>query len=93
MKLQDMLDAEWTLKQALEALIEENQRLEQAYHDLAREMVYEGNSISWIHSKARNYGNALSEAWHALNAKGVIADGNTTVAEGIAKLPHMREGG
>ena len=91
MKLQDMLDREMTLKEALEALIEENQRLKQAYYDLAENMVYEGNSIQWIHSKAQNYGNALSDAWQSLNAKGVVADGNTTVAQGIDKLPHVRE--
>ena len=63
--------------------IEERDMMEQQYNDLANELIYEGNSVSWWHSKAKNYGNALTEAWKALYECGVVADGETTVAEGI----------
>lgn len=53
---------------------------------LAARMEYRGNSVSWWHSKATNYGNALLDAWSALKEAGIVCDGQTTVAEGIRKL-------
>lgn len=49
---------------------EERERAELELAYLANEMIYEGNSIGWIASKAKNYGNALIEAWAALNDGG-----------------------
>ena len=72
--------------EAIKALTEENDRLEMAYHDLANNMVYEGNSISWTKSKADWYKAALGEAWTALGEAGIQCDGQTTLAEGIKKL-------
>ena len=66
--------------------IEERDRVEQAYHDLANNMIYEGNSISWTKSKADNYGAALGEAWGALKEAGIKCDGQKTVTEGIREL-------
>lgn len=50
-------------------------QLEVAY--LANEMIYEGNSIGWIASKAKNYGAALGDAWSAVKAVGGVCDGAT----------------
>jgi hypothetical protein len=47
---------------------------------------YKGNSVSWSHSKAEKYGNALLAAWDELVKIGVPMDGETTVAQAIAKF-------
>ncbi len=49
-------------------------------------LCYKGNSISWSHSKSVNYGRELHLAWEALRKLGVPCDGNTTVAEAVAKF-------
>jgi hypothetical protein len=49
-------------------------------------LYYKGNSISWSHSKSVNYGRELQKAWDELVKLGIRCDGNTTVAEAIAKL-------
>jgi len=67
-------------------LIEEFTRIEENYHLLATEMVYEGNSVQWWRSKALAYKAALSKAWDALHAAGIKAAGKTDVAAGIAIL-------
>lgn len=59
----------------------ESAELETAY--LANEMVYEGNSIGWIASKAKNYGAALMDAWGAVKAIGGKCDGSTPLHEAI----------
>lgn len=69
--------------------IEERDHFERSYHDLADSMIYEGNSISWIKSKADNYKAALGEAWKALGEAGIKCDGKISVAEGI-KILAMR---
>lgn len=77
-------------RKALEGLVREKDEeidgLQQALSDLADRMEYHGNSISWIHSKARANGDALLEAWKALTDAGVLCDGKTTVADGIRQL-------
>ena len=65
--------------EAIEA--KESAELETAY--LANEMVYEGNSIGWIASKAKNYGAALMDAWAAVKAIGGKCDGLTPLHEAI----------
>lgn len=50
---------------------------------------YKGNSISWSHSKAVNYGKELQRAWDELRKLGVHCDGNTSVSQAIAKLPKL----
>ncbi len=49
-------------------------------------LYYKNNSISWSHSKSVNYGKELLAAWAELNKLGIRADGNTTVAQAIAKF-------
>lgn len=71
---------------SIEELVDRARDAEQELSLLANEMVYEGNSVSWWASKARNYGNALGVAWVALKGAGIEADGNTSVAQGIEKL-------
>ena len=71
---------------AIAQAIEERDDALMRYHQLATEMIYEGNSISWIHSKAKNYGNALTEAWKELKAAGIECNGSKSVAEGIREL-------
>ncbi len=49
-------------------------------------IIYKGNSVSWTHSKAEKYGKELLAAWDELVKLGVPCDGNTSVAEAIAKF-------
>jgi hypothetical protein len=53
-------------------------------------LCYSGNSVSWSHSKAVNYGRELGRAWDELRKLGIPCDGNTTVAEAIAKFCVLR---
>jgi hypothetical protein len=71
---------------AIRQAIEERDAAKRDLELLANEMVYKGNSISWIHSKAENYKAALGRAWDALIEAGIHPDGETDVAEGIRKL-------
>lgn len=71
---------------AIRQAIEERDMMEQRYHDLAEHMVYRGNSVSWWHSKAMAYRNAIDDVWAALNAAGVQADGKKTCADGVREL-------
>lgn len=48
---------------------------------LADEMVYRGNSVSFIYDKAQARGKAIDDVFAALKAHGVRSDGNTHVAE------------
>jgi hypothetical protein len=73
----------------LDAIGQAIEERDQAIRDtelLAQQMVFHGNSVSWWYSKAIAYRDAIDEAWKALKAKGVFADGNTTVAQAIAGL-------
>jgi hypothetical protein len=47
---------------------------------------YQGNSVSWTCSKAKNYGDSLLKVWEALQAIGVPCDGNTHAADAIRKF-------
>lgn len=62
--------------------LEESQR---SYALLANESIYDGNSIGWIASKAKNYGDALLLAWGAVKEVGGTCDGNTPLHEAIRK--------
>lgn len=66
--------------------IEERDAMERQYHDLAEHMTFEGNSVSWWHSKAIAYRNAVDEVWGALHAAGIRADGKKTCADGVREL-------
>lgn len=76
---QDVAAARRERDEAIEE--KEYAELELAY--LANEMVYEGNSIGWIASKAKKYGDALHRAWTALTEAGGKCDGQTELAEAI----------
>lgn len=71
---------------AIRQAIEERDAMERAYHDLANEMVYEGNSVSWWRSKAMAYRNAVDDVWFALKDAGIHADGKKTCADGVREL-------
>lgn len=71
---------------AIRQAIEERDEMERKYHDLAEHMVYHGNSVSWWHSKATAYRNAIDEVWDALKAAGIRADGTKTCADGVREL-------
>jgi hypothetical protein len=71
---------------AIRQAIEERDAMEQKYHDLAEYMVYHGNSVSWWHSKAIVYRDALDAVWAELRAAGVMADGKKTCADGVREL-------
>ena len=77
---------------AIGQAIEERDFALRQYHELANLMIYEGNSIGWWHSKAKNYGAALLDAWDALREAGVECDGATTVSQGIRILARSKHG-
>jgi hypothetical protein len=71
---------------AIRQAIEERDAMERQYHDLAEQMVYPGNSVSWWHSKATAYRNAIDNVWDALRAAGIRYDGAKTCADGVREL-------
>ena len=71
---------------AIKQAIEERDAAIGNLEALAQRLEYRGNSVSWWHSKAKSYGDALLESWDALKASGVKCDGKTSVADGIGKL-------
>ncbi len=71
---------------AVRQAIEERDDMEQKYHALAEQMVYHGNSVSWWHSKATAYRDAIDKVWDALRAAGIRADGTKTCADGVREL-------
>ena len=75
---------------AIRQAIEERDSAIRQCDELATQMIYRGNSVCWWHSKAKNYGNALLEAWGALKEAGIKCDGSTTVAEGIRLLAQSK---
>ena len=77
---------------AIRQAIEDRDTMERQYHDLAEHMVYQGNSVSWWHSKAIAYRNAVDDVWSALKAAGIRADGNKTCADGVRELADRLKG-
>ena len=71
---------------AVRQAIEERDDMERKYHDLAEHMVYHGNSVSWWHSKARAYRDAVDKVWSELKAAGIVCDGIKTSADGVREL-------
>lgn len=62
---------------------EERDRVVEEIRFLAEKMVYRGNSIEYIHSKAKNYGDALTRAWGAFSKVSGVRAG-TPLDEAIA---------
>ena len=71
---------------AIRQAIEERDAMEHAYHLLAGEMVYEGNSVQHWRSKARAYGDAVTGVWNELKAAGIVCDGRKSCTEGVREL-------
>jgi hypothetical protein len=71
---------------AIRQAIEDLDQMEQKYHALAEQLIYEGSSVSWWHSKAMAYRSAIDEVWSALKDAGVVADGRKTCADGVREL-------
>jgi len=71
---------------AIRQAIEERDSMEQRYHELAEHMVYHGNSVSWWHSKATAYRDAIDRVWYELKAAGIVCDGRKTCADGVREL-------
>ena len=71
---------------AVRLAIEERDDMERRYHDLAEHMVYSGNSVSWWHSKALAYRDAIDRVWDELKASGIVCDGRKTCADGVREL-------
>jgi hypothetical protein len=69
----------------VEDLREEIEALRFDYAALANNTMYDGNSIGWIASKAKNYGRSLMDAWDAVCEIGGKCDGNTPLHEAIRK--------
>lgn len=82
-KVEDLIADVAAARRERDEAIEEKEYAEHQLALLANEMVYEGNSVGWIYSKAKNYGDALLKAWDALKLTGVKCDGNTSVADAI----------
>ena len=73
-------------QQRIEELEEELESERINNEDLANATYYKGNSVSWWHSKAGNYKNALGETWDALRTAGVHCDGKKSTADGVKEL-------
>lgn len=73
--------------------IEERDAALQKVDDLAELMIYNGNSVSWWHSKAERYQRDLELCWIALRESGIDPDGETMVSEGIRKLAIQKQKG
>jgi hypothetical protein len=70
----------------VKSLTEERDALERQYHALAKEMIYEGNSVWYWYSKANAYKAAVASAWDALAEADVRPDGETNLAGLIRNL-------
>lgn len=46
-------------------------------------LVYKGNSVEWMHSKAEKYKAALGRAWDAMTEAGFPPDGKTELCDAI----------
>lgn len=68
------------------AAIEERDEAAQRCDDLANTMIYKGNSVAYIYSKSRKYGDALIDALGALSEAGIVCDEKTSVTDGIRLL-------
>ena len=77
--------------QRIEELEEELESERINNEDLANATYYKGNSVSWWHSKAGNYKNALGEMWDVLRAAGVHCDGKKSTADGVKELQQRIE--
>jgi hypothetical protein len=64
-------------------LKERVEALERDLSDLANRMIYDGNSVSWWHSKAKAYSAAIFRAWDAVTETGYKSDGQTELADAI----------
>ena len=71
---------------AIRQAIDDRDAMEMKYHDLAEHMVYHGNSVSWWHSKATAYRDAIDRVWDELKAAGIVCDGRKTCADGVREL-------
>jgi hypothetical protein len=74
---------------AIRQAIEDLDVMERRYNDLAENMVYQGNSVSWWHSKAIAYRDAIGKVWDELRAAGIVCDGSKTCADGVRELASL----
>ena len=77
------IDPKKSFEDYIREVNDELSRVEENYHLLAHEMVYEGNSVQWWQSKATAYRKAIEDVWTILGKYGVKADGKTSVVEAL----------
>ena len=77
---------EKTFEDYIREINEELNRTEENYRLLSEEIIYEGNSVQWWHSKATAYKRAIEEIWSILDEYGIKADGNTHISVYIRQL-------
>lgn len=65
-------------------------RLLDANDEYVGHLQYRGNSVSWIKSKADNYGRGLLDVWEALIECGIRPDGQTSAADAIRKFTKQK---
>lgn len=70
----------------IEELVDRTREAEEAYRQLAEEIIYEGNSVVWWYSKAQAYQEVLRRSWDALHEAGINSDGKIDVADAIRIL-------
>lgn len=83
-------DGEWVKYADYAALQQERVDAITAVRLFAQETVYHGNTVHHWYSKATAYKEALGKAWDALATLGVNSDGQTDLADMIAKLTRIR---
>ena len=75
-----------TTEELISDLIEQRDSAERKLNELSNEMIYEGNSVGYIYSKAKNYSNCIMRCWDVLHEYGIKSDGQTDVVEAIRIL-------
>jgi len=72
-----------TTEELISDLIEERDYARAKLEQLSQEMIFRGNSVEWIYSKATNYKNAIGRCWDVLSEFGYGPDGYTDISEMI----------
>jgi len=84
------MNTDQTIADFIRDLIEERDEALSRVDELANKMVYRGNSVSYIYSKADDYKATIMEVWDALKEIGYPPDGATSCADMIRKIEKPR---
>ena len=75
-----------TTEELISELIEQKEYAVMQLDELANNMIYNGNSVGYIYSKAENYKNCIGRCWDAVKEYGIECDGKKDIADAIREL-------